>query len=259
MNMKAFPVILILGAWAAGAQPNKTAPPPPKVDKALRERVTQFYQDYVDAKFRDAETLVAADTKNFFYSIEKPQYFGFEISGIMYSENFTRAKVVAICKQQILLPGFGDKPVPIPVTSEWKLVKGKWFWWVDQTATYDSPFGKTNAPTVGPAKAGSSPFPSEMPATPDFALNKVKADKQSVTLKPGASGEVTFSNSAQGVMTVTVHGQPPGVTVTPARADVAAGGKATFKIDLGSDAQSTILSFMVQPTGELISLKIAVQ
>ena len=84
MTMKALSLFLILGAWAVQAQPIKSTPAPPKVEKALRARVTQFYQDYVDAKFRDAETLVANDTKNFFYSIEKPQYFGFELGSIVY-------------------------------------------------------------------------------------------------------------------------------------------------------------------------------
>ena len=257
MIMKALPVILMLGAWAAQAQPNKSAPPPPKVDKALRQRITEFYQDYVDAKFRDAETMVAADSKNFFYSIEKPQYYGFEIGSIAYSDNFTHARVVTICKQQVLLPGFGDKPVPMPVTTTWKIEKGKWYWWVDQITPYDTPFGKMAAPSVGPAPSGSSGLPA-LPTTADFALKKVVADKRSLAIKPGESGEVTFANSAPGMMTVAVHGQPSGVTVTPASANVPAGGKVTFKIELGPEAQPTNLTFTVQPTGETIEVKITV-
>ena len=41
--------------------------PPPEVDQALRARISEFYQDHVDGKFRQAEALVAAETKDSFY------------------------------------------------------------------------------------------------------------------------------------------------------------------------------------------------
>lgn len=36
---------------------------PPNVDEALRARITEFYQYFVDGKFRDADGLVADDSK----------------------------------------------------------------------------------------------------------------------------------------------------------------------------------------------------
>src|SRR5262252_4422911 len=87
--------------------------PPADVDKALRVRITEFYQDHVDGKFRQAEALVAEDTKDFFYSANKPKYLSFEIQRIDYSDGFTRAKATVLCEQYVLMPGFTDKPLKV--------------------------------------------------------------------------------------------------------------------------------------------------
>src|SRR6185503_11638050 len=73
--------------------------PPADVDQALRARITEFYQYHVKQQFRQAEALVAEDTKEFFYTHNKPQYLSFEIARIEYSENFTRAKATMLTEQ----------------------------------------------------------------------------------------------------------------------------------------------------------------
>ena len=67
---------------------------PPQVDEALRQNVAKFYQAHVDGKFRNAEAVIAEDSKDTFYNLEKQRYFSFEIVRINYSENFTKAAVV---------------------------------------------------------------------------------------------------------------------------------------------------------------------
>lgn len=255
--MKTLVAILVLAAAAAQAQTAKpAAKAPEKVDKALRERVRLFYQSYVDGRFKDAEPLVAQDTKNIFFAAGKPQFLRFEISGISYSSNFTRASVLTLCKQQMLLPGGnGMMEADLPISSDWKLEKGKWYWWVDQTSGTDTPFGKIGPP-IG--SAGSTPLPKVNLLDPSIALHKVSADRQSLSLKIGGSAEVTFSNSAQGVMSVVVTGNPPGFDVKPARADMPAGSKATFTVKAAPDATSAILTFTVQPTGEIVEMKVAI-
>src|ERR1044071_4289257 len=74
---------------------------PPAVDQALRERIARFYQLHVDSKFRQAESLVAEDSKDFFYSANKPKYLGFEIKQIIYSDDFTKARAVVITQMVI--------------------------------------------------------------------------------------------------------------------------------------------------------------
>ena len=70
--------------------------PPEKVDEALRARITEFYQDHLAGKFREAESLVAEDTKDFFYNTNKPRYLGFSIQKIEYSDHFTKAKAMLL-------------------------------------------------------------------------------------------------------------------------------------------------------------------
>src|ERR1044072_5758427 len=82
---------------------------PPAVEEALRARITQFFQLHVDGKFRQAESLVAEDTKDFFYSANKPKYLGFEIKSISYNDDFTKAKAVVVAQMVVMVPGFLDK------------------------------------------------------------------------------------------------------------------------------------------------------
>src|SRR5947209_11732800 len=91
--------------------------PPANVDRALRERITQFYQYHVDREFKKAEALVADDTKKFFYSNNKPAYLSFEISRIEYSDGFKRAKATVLCEQYIMAPGFAGTPHKVPTPS----------------------------------------------------------------------------------------------------------------------------------------------
>ena len=84
---------------------------PPAVDEALRARISKFFQAHIDGKFRQAEVLVAEDSKDFFYSANKPKYLGFEIKEIAYSENFTKAKATVVTQMIVMVPGFVGKPL----------------------------------------------------------------------------------------------------------------------------------------------------
>lgn len=261
-------VTLALIATALHAQDGvKPAPKPPsKVDRALRARVTQFYQDFVKGQFSDAESLVAPDTKDYFVSIRKERYVSFEIKQIDYSEKFTRAQVAAVCDRNVMMEGFAGRPLKTPVSSAWKLEHGKWYWYVDRTAPQMTPFGiigaamaaaGVGAPVDQPAQPAAVPTPAALP-TVDVALHKVSANKESLVLKAGESATVTFSNSAQGTMSVSVYGGPPTIEVTPARADLPQNGKATVTVKALEGAESVVLNFQVAPTGEFIAIKVVI-
>ena len=140
-----FPLALFAAVSAAQTD-NPFNRPPAEVDQALRARVTEFFEYHVKGEFRKAEALVAEDTKEFFYVHNKPRYLGIEISRIDYTENFTRATAVVICEQYIMMPGVSDRPFKIPTPSTWKLENGKWYWYVDQNAPRDTPWGKMTPP-----------------------------------------------------------------------------------------------------------------
>ena len=91
--------------------------PPADVDQALRARITEFFDLHVKGDFRHAESLVAEDTKDFFYNGNKPRYLSFEIVKIKYNDDFTQAQVTVMAEQYIRFPGFGGNPMKVPTPS----------------------------------------------------------------------------------------------------------------------------------------------
>jgi hypothetical protein len=231
--------------------------PPADVDQALRGRITEFYQLHVKADFRHAEAYVAEDTKDFYYSHNKPQYLGFEIGRINYSENYTRAKATVIVEQYVMMPGFNDKPIKAPIPSTWKVVDGKWYWYVDPEALRDSPFGKMTAgKTPGSAAAPALP---PIPSSADFLFTQVKLDKQSVTLTPGEPAEVTVMNGAPGVMSISLSAMLPGVDGKLDRTTLKAGEKAVLTLRAGSKAKPGVINVVVEQTNQFLPIQVNVK
>src|SRR3954469_7522675 len=141
-------------AFAQSANPFDK--PPADVDKALRARVEEFYRLLTNGEPRKAEKLVAEDTQEYYYSHEKPQYLGCRISEIKYSDKYTKAVAMIVCKQKINMPMMSGE-FDIPGRSSWKVENGQWFWWIDPALVGDSPFGKMKA---GPDKPGAVAAPA---------------------------------------------------------------------------------------------------
>jgi hypothetical protein len=255
---------LLATALRAQTTPIPAEKPPAKVDQELRVRVNQFYQDFVKGQFTDAETLVAPESKNLFVAMRKEQYVGCEIKRVDYSGKFKLADVDTECARNIMFEGFAGHPVKYQMGSQWKLEHGKWYWYVDPTAQRPTPFGM-----MGPLMAAMGaavpagpqptlPAPADL-TSPNIALHKVSADKESLSLKAGESADVTFSNAALGPMSVTLNGgAPEGIEVTPTHADLPQTGKAAITVKLHDGASSAILVFQVMPTQEAISVKVVV-
>ena len=229
--------------------------PPARVDQVLRERINQFYDFHVKKEFRKAEALVAADTKEYFYSHNKPGYLSCETGKIIYSDNFKRAKATVVCSQYVMIPGFTDKPMKVPFASTWKVENGKWYWYVDQAALSTTPFG-TMAP--GPPGTSGGP-PSAIPDALNFALPIVKADKDSVTLKPGESDTVTIRNGAPGIMDISVAGKIPGVEAKLDHVNLKIGDQAVLTLQAGDGAKSGLVSIKVEQTGQVIPIQVSIQ
>jgi hypothetical protein len=250
-------VLLALFAVAAFAQNpadlfNK---PPADVDEALRARIKEFFQYHVTQEYRKAEKLVAEDSQDFFYNHNKPHYLSFEIRTVTYSDDFTKAKVLAMCEQFVPVPGFMDKPLQVPTPSTWKVVDGQWYWYVDQKEFEKTPFGKLVGGPGGPPTG----LPTTLPTTADFAMNLVKADRQAVTIKAGQSEQVTITNNSAGYMTIGIQGSVPDLEATLSSTVVKAGEKAVLKLRAGHNVRAGVLNITVLPTSELIPIKISVE
>ena len=221
-----FRVLLLLTfALAQARAQNSFDKAPPDVDDALRARISKFFQAHVDGKPRLAEQYVAEDSKDFFYNANKPRYFGFEISRIDYSDNFTKAKATVLAAMVIPAPGFMDKPMKAPIPSYWKLVEGQWYWYIDPDRINLTPFGKM--------KEGAA---VKAPALPEFGkgpddktlLQQVTADKSQVELsQEGVPVQVTITNRMPGSVSLTIQNQAePGLEMKLDHTELKAGEKA---------------------------------
>ena len=232
--------------------------PPADVDQALRARITEFFQDHVEGKFREAEALVAEDSKDFYYNSSKTKYLSFQIVRIAYSENFTRAKATMLCEQYFLIPGFEHKPMKAPLPSTWKVVNGQWYWYVDQDALLQTPFGKMK-PGPGGQAGASPPSIQSLDDVKKFIFSQVKADKQAVTVKADQPETVTITNGANGAISLTLMAVPSGIEAKLDRASLAAGEKAILTVRAGDKPHSGVLSIRVDQTNQMIPIQVAFQ
>jgi hypothetical protein len=258
--MHRFALFALCAAFAF-AQPNDPFKPKPPagVDAALRARVQEFFDLHVKGQFRKAEELVAEDTKDFFYTHNKPKYLSCELSKIDYSDNFTKANAVMLCEQYILMPGFADHPMKVPTPSAWKVENGKWYWYVDQDALRNTPWGRMT-PGAFPEKGAAAPPPSlaSIPTSADFVFKQIQLDKNSVSLKAGESTQVIISNRAPGPMGVSLSPALPGIEAKLDKSSVPAGGKSVLTLTAAKGAKSGVLNVQVEQTLQMLPIQISI-
>ncbi len=231
---------------------------PKAIDDALRARINEFYTAHVKAEFRKAESLVAEDTKDYFYNHDKPQYLGFQIVRIEYSDGYTRAKATVSVEERVMFPGFAGQVMKIPTPSYWKIDDGKWCWYVDTAKLNETPWGVMKP---GPASANdTSPaaIMASLPSNIDELMNLVRADKSAVTLKPGESERVVIDNGMKGPVTLSIQGKVEGVEAVFDRLVVPAGEKATLTVKAGDDAKSGTFTVQVPALNKSIPIRVTV-
>jgi hypothetical protein len=231
--------------------------PPADVDKALRARVSEFFELHVKGDFRHAEALVAEDTKDYFYNNNKPRYLSFDISTVKYNDDFTRAQVTVMCEQIVRFPGFPTTPMKVPTPSTWEIEDGKWVWYVDQSKIATSPLGIKMTP--GPPSSNSgAPALGSVPTLDQFYA-AFKADKDAVTLEAGGSDQVTISNSSPGSITVQLLGAIAGIEAKFDQTKVKSGDKAVLSLRAGAGAKSGTLQVRIDPLGKVIPIQVSVK
>lgn len=255
----ALPLLLVA---LAGAQDNPFNKPPADVDAALRARIKAFYDYHVQGQFRKADELVAEDTKDYYFTAGKPKYLSYEISRIDYSDHFTKAKAVIMCEMFVMMPGFADKPVKMPTPSAWKLENGQWYWYVDQEALRNTPFGRM---VPGPsAKPGQTVPPSAvglatLDMSGDFLFKQIKLNKDEVSIAPGESAEVLITNSAPGAMDLSVHLDSNGIAGKLETTTLQPNQTGVLKITTSKEAHSGTITLVVEQTGQKIPIQVKVR
>lgn len=243
-------------SFAQTETPKPAPKPPAAVDKALRARVNEFYGYHVTEDYRKAEKLVAEDSQDIYYIASKRKYLSFEIKSIEYLDNFKRAKVSVLAEQYFHGIGFEGKPLKAPSTSTWKIVSGKWFWYVDKEELTKGPFGPmANAGTK--AQPGAQlPSTDKIPTTFDFALGQVKWEKESIVIKPDTTVQLTIANKSAGSISLSLAQVLPGIEVTIDKANLNKDDQAVVTLKAGENPHSGVISFRVIPTSEVIALQV---
>ncbi len=156
---------------------------PPEVDQALRARVDKFYGAFVAGKFKEAYSLVADDSQDKFFELSKEQYKGCEIAKTRYTPDFKQAVVVTSCKGEFRWNGV-VMPTAFPLTSNWEIVDGDWYWHYVKPTMVRSPFSPTGyVPVPQDGKSGdASVLPKDIAGTAKTILANVNVDKTEVHL-----------------------------------------------------------------------------
>lgn len=210
------PTLLFVVPSTVCAQAPEAAAPV-EVDQALRARVTEFFQYFVDGKFRQAINLVAEDTQDAYFSSPKAEYKGFRIERIDFSDNFAKANVQLMMKQVWKLKAEGflqDTVVDAPMSTAWKVENGKWVFyqpppppdgWVTPMGPSQG-FKKPDGSTQIPKKLDEATITQEA----NRVLHLTGVDKDNVTLRADvpSSAKVVFHNGAQGSVSVALERLP---------------------------------------------------
>ncbi len=249
-----------------GAQSTLFEKAPPGVDEALRERVQKFYQCFVDRRYRDAQPMVADDSQDPFFEMQKPHYSAFTIGKINYSDDYSKATVVILVKATFNFDGHSI-PETSPVTSYWKVENGAWDWYLPARISVDTPFGKQiqiDPRAHAPDAPATAPNPS---AVLQRIENSISVTPQDVKVKAhAASGaEVRVSNAGAGPIIISIIGDlPGGLTIDPNPAKVAGGENVTLRIHWSpptalnySPPATATIGLKISPLGRTIPVQVA--
>jgi hypothetical protein len=231
---------------------------PADVDRALRARITEFFHYHVTGEPRKAEELVAEDTKDYFYNNNKPRYISFEIGKIDYSDGYTKAKALVNIKMAVMLPGFNGKVMEIPSPSYWELIDGKWYWYLTKAMQNASPFGEMK-PGPPSLDGGAPPVMPMIPASVDELYAQVKADKGTVSVKPGSPDQVVITNGMVGPINLTVQGKIDGIQAAFDRSEIKPGEKATLIVKAADGAKTGVLNVYIRQTRQTIPIEVVLK
>jgi hypothetical protein len=232
---------------------------PPHIDEALRARVSKFYQLQAEKKFRQADALVAEDSKDVFFAADKLYFRGFEIGKITYSENFTKATVMVVLDTDF--PSVRVQlQVKMPHTSLWKVIDNEWYWYVipNPDGSKLTPFGIMHRGPESTTRAALPRIP-----TPEEILSQVRADKSELRLSSyqPATDEVIVTNAMPGSIRISVeYDQMPGLEIKPDRAEVKAGESVRIVFDYKPPTRApkptATARIRVDPTNQVFPVKI---
>jgi hypothetical protein len=255
----------ILGT-AAFAQTEATPPekPPAELERTVLARVSDFYGMMLKGQYRQAEALIAEDTKDYYYSGAKPEIRKYEVMGVEFSDHFTRAKALTKCTEPVVVAGFPPGEMNVTIPSLWKLENGNWYLYEDPDKISNPSGLRTKIQSaidgVQPANPSAAPagLPRDIPTDPNFALGKLTMDRSEVRLTPGRVEKIMISNNSSGPVSLE-YGYPlPGVEAKLDRTELGKGEKAFITITAGKQPTGGFYYLRAMPTGEALRITVTI-
>jgi hypothetical protein len=235
---------------------------PPHIDEALRSRVSQFLQAHVDGKYRVANELVAEDSKDMYFAMEKRRFLSFEILRINYTDNFTKATVVAMVEVNWRpSPRFPNTRMKPPYKMLWKLEGGEWYWYTVNTGEWDTPFGTMKVPgaTTEQSDPAAAVIAQIRGMNAQSILNQIKVSKTDIALRcyEDSADSIEITNEMPGPVSLRMEGSPVvGLDIKFDRHELKSGetAKVTFQYapPTKQPKPPAVAAMRVDPIGHLI-------
>ncbi len=278
-----FPIGLVSGVLVSGMlalaqdSADMVDKAPPAVEAALRARIDQYYHAFMAGKYKEAYLLVADDSEDAFLETDKQPYKSCETLKIRYSEDFTKAVAVESCRSEWKWHGIVT-PTTFPITSNWVVVDGQWYWHYVKATQRQFPFSPTGfvpVPGETPEKKDSAgpAIPPDLKSAAQGILAKVGVDKQTVHLRPYEASRdmVHVRNDMPGAVTLKLDDlSMPGLRITVGKAQLQAHEETTILFEWRLDdpavlcpdcAKKTTGTSTVQlhiaPTGQVFPISVA--
>jgi len=244
-----------LTAWAQAPAPQA----PSDVEKALRDRVTEFFQYHVTGEYKKAFPMVADDTQEAYFAQGKMKLKSFKVDSVQFLDpGFTKARVnlTVVRDWQVRMQ---NNEAIIPMATDWKIEDGKWVWFYDLKDRWLTPMGPSNVEAPKRNADGTIDLPKNfsdevIAARARALLQQSGIDKRMVNLDAGkpSSERVIFTNSAQGPVGLSLAGVPqiPGFKAELDKQDVASGGTANLTLSYDSKDTTPQAPFMIQVVTE---------
>lgn len=262
-------VCLCAGMGMAWAQ---TPAPPEATDQALRARVTQFLQGFVDKQYRKVLPLVADDTQDEFFAMPKSELKSFQIDKIVYNKDFTRATVTCNVVKIWRVQGVEFNP-QAPLDLTWKIENGNWVWYHELTTTERvTPMGIVDATKL--IQKGEATQPQQLPKITQSAIDtagltlmrQASLDKSEITLASDqpSSATVTVKNGAAGRVELSLVALPniPGFNATLDKTSIDGNASAVVRVEYNpSDAAPATLgpvsfAVLVSPFNQQLAVQV---
>jgi len=251
-----FPVVAA-SAWAQQQAPEAAA-----AEAAVRARAQAFFDLQVAKKYRQAEAMVADESKDAYYDGRKYNIDNFAITKVQVAEGNALADVTIKANVTVMVPALGQTVHTEGVeTTHWKTENGEWFYYINPEKAPLTPFGKFD-PQAGAGKtnAGGGNGGS---ARPDLAtmLRAVHADRDSVEIKPGENQTVKLANALPGPVDITIESfSLPGLSAKLDKRHLEQGETASLAIVAADSASGAVTVFIdVSPLGTQVPIKVNIR